>query len=204
MLNLSPIDIPDIENPDRDRCLVSSCQNLQRNHGNKIWGKYCDKHHRDSIFASIRKAEREGLVESRKRRLDAKKADKVASWLLPRECSFCGETRDASEFSKKGHICKSCKALKYRNHRIKRVYGITEREYKALYASQGGVCAICGLPAKDKQPLYIDHCHDTGKVRGLLCSSCNSGIGYFKDDLDLIASASSYLINSRLDKLQLA
>lgn len=62
----------------------------------------------------------------------------------------------------------------------------------ALLASQDGVCAICGT-APAGQALALDHCHDTGKIRGLLCKHCNLGLGLFKDDTTLLTKAREYL-----------
>ena len=77
-------------------------------------------------------------------------------------------------------------------------YGIDLSQYNQMLFNQGGVCAICGEPevAKYKgrtKPLSVDHCHETDKIRGLLCNSCNKGIGFLKDDIDIMASAISYL-----------
>ena len=71
-------------------------------------------------------------------------------------------------------------------------YGITEKDYDALLASQDGVCAICRLPPDEKY-LAVDHCHDTKRVRGLLHRTCNSGLGMFKDDVLRLQSAIEYL-----------
>jgi hypothetical protein len=69
-------------------------------------------------------------------------------------------------------------------------YGLSERDYDAMLTRQNGLCAIC----KDwmVEP-NVDHCHTTGKVRGLLCSSCNIGLGNFKDSQRLLAQAIVYL-----------
>lgn len=73
-------------------------------------------------------------------------------------------------------------------------YGITLEEYDALFVIQGGVCALCGEPSdSERRLLSVDHCHDTGKVRGLLCSSCNMGIGIFNDDIESLEKAIAYL-----------
>ena len=81
-----------------------------------------------------------------------------------------------------------------------RMYGITLEDYTKKLIGQGGVCAICKLPeiSVDKRTgnlrnLAVDHCHTTGKVRGLLCSNCNMAIGKFKDSILLIETAVSYL-----------
>ncbi len=76
--------------------------------------------------------------------------------------------------------------------RLERIYGITMENYLALYDEQGGVCAICKKSITKKR-LCVDHDHKTGKIRGLLCSYCNTGIGLFRDDLALLNSAIKYL-----------
>lgn len=81
-------------------------------------------------------------------------------------------------------------------------YGMTEAGYQELLASQGGLCAICGTDdprGKNHNRLHVDHCHKTGKVRGLLCSRCNVGIGSFLDDVAVLQKAITYL-KSRTEK----
>ena len=75
-----------------------------------------------------------------------------------------------------------------------RTYGITESDYDVMYAEQEGCCAICGVHQLDiKQRFCVDHNHDTGKVRALLCDSCNVGLGKFKDNYDNLLRAADYL-----------
>ncbi len=76
---------------------------------------------------------------------------------------------------------------------LKRRYGLTLAAYTAMLESQGGVCKICGGGPKCKGRLYVDHCHRTGTVRGLLCSYCNSAIGLFKDNGSVMVQASAYV-----------
>lgn len=82
--------------------------------------------------------------------------------------------------------------------RIKRQFGITVEEYELLLRLRGGGCHICGRKDADSsgRKLCVDHCHKTGKVRGLLCKACNQAIGQFKDDPDRIFSAAEYLRSS--------
>ena len=75
-------------------------------------------------------------------------------------------------------------------------YGITQFEYECMEEEQGGVCAICTNPPC-KRGLFVDHCHKTGKVRGLLCSSCNTGLGYFKDKALRLFKAIAYLTRGK-------
>jgi hypothetical protein len=77
-------------------------------------------------------------------------------------------------------------------------YGITPDQYIQMMFDQNGLCAICEGPEthliKGKLPLLaVDHDHETGKVRGLLCSRCNNGIGHFKDSPTLLQRAASYV-----------
>jgi hypothetical protein len=80
-----------------------------------------------------------------------------------------------------------------RNVRLKREFGITVDDYEVLFKKQNGRCAICrGKPLKNKN-LCIDHCHETGAIRGLLCFNCNTGLGHFRDNMNLLNSAQKYL-----------
>lgn len=79
----------------------------------------------------------------------------------------------------------------------KRTYDITLSDWISIYVRQNGKCAICGLRAIDSKSkgdkLCVDHDHTTGKVRGLLCSTCNSGLGMFKDSTKNLKNAIKYL-----------
>jgi len=78
--------------------------------------------------------------------------------------------------------------------RLKYTFGLTYDEYLAMLAGQGGVCAICGtFPYSKKAHLSVDHCHVSGKIRGLLCGKCNSAIGFFNDRIDLMKTAIVYI-----------
>lgn len=74
-----------------------------------------------------------------------------------------------------------------------RSYGLSLEDYDRLHAEQGGVCAICGDEEKDGWSLSVDHCHSTGRVRGLLCRRCNVGLGLMRDRPDLLRLAADYL-----------
>lgn len=81
-----------------------------------------------------------------------------------------------------------------------RKYGIGATEYAALLAAQDGVCAICGRTAsgrKDSTELCVDHCHTSNQIRGLLCHSCNRGIGLLQDSAEVLERAADYLRSRR-------
>lgn len=80
-----------------------------------------------------------------------------------------------------------------RNGWRKRRYGLTEEEFLSMLEQQNYLCAICET-RPDQRELAIDHCHETGKVRGLLCMNCNTALGKFKDDVALLQKAISYLL----------
>lgn len=70
---------------------------------------------------------------------------------------------------------------------------IKQIEFDAMLVAQKGVCRICLLPPKEGKSLNIDHCHKTGRVRGLLCHNCNLGLGLFRDNPTILATAIEYL-----------
>jgi len=89
---------------------------------------------------------------------------------------------------------------KVKNTDLKRNFGITLDDYNGMLKSQNFKCAICGHPETAINPrsnkpfdLAVDHCHETGSVRALLCQNCNHAIGNFKDSTDLLTNAINYL-----------
>ena len=113
-----------------------------------------------------------------------------------KQCRSCSRQLPLSAFGvreggKPRHQCKTCVTDKH----YKRTYGISLKDYDKMFQEQGGVCKICNLPGKHKlhDRLCVDHDHITGKVRGLLCDSCNRGIGYLKDDERILQQAIEYL-----------
>lgn len=81
------------------------------------------------------------------------------------------------------------KAQRLWEYHLRQAYGITPEDYNNILKSQDGKCKICRSNIK----LHLDHCHTTGKVRGILCSMCNHGIGNFKDNIELMKKAIEYL-----------
>lgn len=76
---------------------------------------------------------------------------------------------------------------------LKKLYGLTIEDYERLLSEQNGVCAICKRVCKTGRRLAVDHCHETGRVRGLLCANCNHVLGKLNDDVELLQAAVSYL-----------
>lgn len=82
-----------------------------------------------------------------------------------------------------------------RKHTLKK-YGLSLEDYEFMFADQNGVCAICLSPPLDRK-LSVDHDHETGKVRGLLCDSCNTSLGGFLDSTETLERAINYLKKQR-------
>lgn len=139
-------------------------------------------------------------------------------------CNRCQTPKDTGDFPLRGdgkgrkNVCKGCRRLLIRSWRadhpektrysdrksnLQKLYGMTLEEYNQLLLAQGGVCAICKGPpsgaGSKNGSFHVDHCHKTRKIRGLLCSKCNSGLGYLQDDLRLVEAAAGYLRSHLLE-----
>lgn len=138
-----------------------------------------------------------------------------------KQCRCCGLEKPLTDFSidkrwKQTYKldCKVCynekKRLKYnpedrRKDGLLRNYGISYEDMCSMYTQQNGCCAICGksvslISGKTKKgKAHIDHCHITGKVRGILCTKCNTLLGMAEDSLSILSSAFNYLDRSQDD-----
>lgn len=80
----------------------------------------------------------------------------------------------------------------HRKHHLERTYGVTPEQYAEMLFIQGGRCAACTSDGDGKK-LHLDHNHETGEVRGLLCWNCNAAIGLLKEDVDRLRNLIAYL-----------
>lgn len=128
-----------------------------------------------------------------------------------KKCSKCGCNKPLDQYvsmidGSETKVCAVCR----KNHRAstkrrwkdrqeynrKVAYGMKPGEYDAMLKAQNGVCAICKNPPGDHathKVLSVDHCHETGTVRGLLCAKCNTGIAHLQHDKDILEAALTYL-----------
>lgn len=129
-------------------------------------------------------------------------------------CSHCRKEKSFPEFSKNssrkdgfGHYCKVCLSKSNKKARLKRTpearkklafeaqlryeYGLEPEDYAQILLNQNNRCALCNQEFKDSP--QVDHCHKTGKIRGLLCRFCNQGLGMFLDLPDRLIAAAAYL-----------
>ncbi len=116
-------------------------------------------------------------------------------------CNRCGRRRKVDEFpaiSQGKYACRNCLAHEQHGYGMRRL-GCTPEQYQELLRKQGGKCAICGTPEGHRSRygrvcrFSVDHNHQTGTVRGLLCNNCNRGLGRFKDSATLLEAALRYL-----------
>lgn len=116
----------------------------------------------------------------------------------PKPCRLCGTTFEPQAPS---HLYCSdrCAERALSSAYLKRTYGITLDDYEAMLEEQNHRCKICGSEGfvmdkdRHKIKLVVDHCHETGAVRGLLCHNCNRALGLLKDSTDTLKSAIAYL-----------
>lgn len=86
---------------------------------------------------------------------------------------------------------------KYKDNELKNNYGLSYKDWLAMWNVQNGKCAICGELFDNFSDACIDHEHETGKIRGLLCKKCNLGLGLFRDNLDIVKNVIDYLNNKK-------
>jgi hypothetical protein len=103
-------------------------------------------------------------------------------------CRGCGGLVAPERYGKALYCSDECK-IRSRRHEA---YGLTQDELGLLLA-QHDVCAICGAGEWGKKGPQVDHCHETGRVRGVLCVNCNNGLGRFDDDPIRLRAAAEYL-----------
>lgn len=79
-----------------------------------------------------------------------------------------------------------------RRHRLRKQFGLSAQDYEQMWDAQDGRCAICRRPENGRR-LDVDHCHETGEVRGLLCNPCNQALGLLGEDTERIQAVLTYL-----------
>lgn len=123
--------------------------------------------------------------------------------LKQKGCNGCGLTLPSEAFNarmKRGKRtlrsrCRECE----RDERLRNLYGISSADYDRMLEEQDGVCAVCGGNAtthNHTEGLVVDHCHETGKVRGLLCDWCNRAEGLLRSSPENALALYHYLMES--------
>ena len=145
--------------------------------------------------------------------MESKKAIPFKAQRTEKMCTRCEVVKPLSSFGTRlikcsgntihKSLCRDCERIsanefyhrhprsdKTHNSMIKYKYGLTRESFDELKKKSGGMCGLCGLPMR----IYnVDHDHKTGKVRGFLCSKCNTGLGLLNDDIKLLQRAIEYI-----------
>ena len=179
----------------KDKPLTDFPRNKNRENGRGLYCKPC--------YAIRYKAHRERKASADGRTLRPERD-------VPEGCAYCPACEQAKPLDDFGRnraarngraaYCKPCHNAKgkdtylrlyggTREYHLRRRYGITGAEYDALVEAQGGLCVLC----QERKPEHVDHDHVTGRVRGVLCSCCNQGLGNFRDRADTFRNAIDYL-----------
>jgi hypothetical protein len=109
---------------------------------------------------------------------------------MDKTCTECGSSSSEVPFPKHRNQCRPCWRRINRDRMREYRYGITPDELEVLRETQAGLCGIC----RRRRKLVIDHCHESGAVRGLLCHACNTAIGSLDEDPRIIHAAVRYVI----------
>lgn len=130
-----------------------------------------------------------------------KQCNGCSLWLRPEEYH-----KDSTKSDGLATRCKQCRNASHRKRykenreailarntarKLMKKYGLTVEQWNAMYEAQDGRCAICKRVPKRK--LNVDHCHDSGRVRGLLCGDCNRALGLFRESAEVISTAALYV-----------
>jgi len=136
-------------------------------------------------------------------------------------CSTCKEEQSVSEFATSetspslaspifGYTgtCKTCLKLTGKFSKLKTQYNLSQEDFNKILIEQKGRCKICNIEIETftfknnkANTLCVDHCHNTGKVRGFLCNNCNRALGLFKDNENILKNAYNYIVHFKSDEL---
>jgi hypothetical protein len=173
------------------------CPGCQRNLTIAAFAR--DKNRRDGLQSRCRQCVAEyGAAHYRRRRevMGKPVREKVDVPAGHKLCRMCGEVKPHSEWHRNATAsdglstrCKTCRAVEGRAGHLKRQYGMTQAERDAMVAEQFGICCICLAASAE----HVDHDHETGRVRGVLCFSCNAALGQLKDQPGVIRRAAAYV-----------
>lgn len=152
----------------------------------------------------VYKAECRDCLGRRSREVYAKSAQRYKDHSRKQWASMSPEDRE--RYYERARERRAADPDRYRRHDLVKAlksHGLELRDHERLMQAQGGVCAICKEPPRGVRALHIDHDHKTGLVRGLLCHSCNTSLGGFRDDPEALLRAIAYLASPTALRLNL-
>lgn len=127
----------------------------------------------------------------------------VRGYKKGKHCTTCGEWKLLAKFRRhkrssggRAPQCRGCYGVDNQRRKLWRKYRITPEEYDILLKTYEGKCAICGGANSDGRPIHVDHDHETGVIRGMLCFNCNAALGLMHENTDLLRRMIQYLEES--------
>jgi hypothetical protein len=117
--------------------------------------------------------------------------EKHRAWANAYRLAHMQETRERKARWREANLAKERKRAS--DYYLRNRYGLTPEEFSAMRRDQNDRCAICRTPLSLLSRIHIDHCHNSGKIRGLLCNNCNTGMGMLGDDVKILRRAIRYL-----------
>lgn len=160
------------------KCANSECGNEFEDRNTNNPQKYCSRECQDRVY----------YLKYRNKKILAAKA--YVQKNKKRTMEYQKDYRKKHATDRKAYDAERVKL----KSRLKQTYGITIEDWEGMFSSQEGRCAICGKHQSEVGKVFsVDHDHETGKVRGLLCHLCNMGLGSFQDDAELLENAMAYL-----------
>lgn len=167
--------------------IILTAQERRKSYNKEWWAK--NKHRRQTYNRSCLEAGKSKFETGEKQRA------------TEGHCSLCKQIKPATEFYLSNTNanglhgwCKSCSDRRAVENGRKRLFGVSPEAFAAMLKAQGGCCAICKSPEdQSKKAFCIDHDHQTGAVRGILCTQCNSLLGMAKDKISTLHEAIHYL-----------
>lgn len=172
-------------------CNVPFCENLKK-HSSGLCSQHCYEQDKYKIKAfrellpiwAVKRCKKHGLL-----RINQVSPGKINKNL----CKLCAKEHNKKNYNKEQKRQYMNKRYEHNKFlKIKKLYGISKREYLEKLNKQNHVCAIC-KDIRLNKPLALDHCHKSGKMRDFLCGSCNRGLGFFEDNYDFLISAANYI-----------
>lgn len=180
-----------------NKCIIDDCENIVTIKRCAMCTMHRQRRYKyKSIYLPIRKLN-DGIVKICPKHGELT-ANEVVQTYIKRKRAI-----DCPGFPFRDAYCKKCRLNRMQKGRLKRDYGITLDEYNSMLEKQNNKCAICETeePIKVKsgrnRKLAVDHCHNSGKVRGLLCAHCNTGIGMLRESIEILDKAKEYLLRHK-------
>jgi hypothetical protein len=193
--SLQVLPVPGVNCPKRLCGVCGEAQGVRRDNctpkGWRYWCRPCEARRSSEAYARRKARMAADPVYAAERREAAKRNARVAKSRLYRDPVRHAKNLDTQKAWRE-------RSNNRRNAVLKHKYGITIADYERMLEAQGGRCDICrtddpGQNQESRYSFHVDHCHETGVVRGLLCDRCNRGLGFFFDNADRLSAAVLYL-----------